>query len=142
MLSGSILVTSARSSILVVILVFGLLFALIGFSSLSRQNIATGTGIINGTVMRSPTQPVCHTDQPCSAPATGVNVTVAPSSGGGPHVAVTNSNGVYSIQVPAGSYLVSVQGLGIPPVRNYTHQVSVEVGQNATANFEIDTGIR
>ena len=95
---------------------------------------------IRGTVIKSPTRPVCEEDVPCSAPATGVTLAFLR---GGVRVATatTSKAGTYRVVLPPGTYVVRTLRkpmFGSPQTRT----VRVVPGRFAAANFEIDTGIR
>jgi len=101
---------------------------------------ATAPSGIKGTVMKSPTRPVCEEGMSCSAPAVGVELVVLR---GGVRVAGarTTQAGTYRILLPAGTYVVRTlrkAPFGSPPGRT----VRVRPGRFVVASFEIDTGIR
>ncbi len=93
-----------------------------------------------GTVVRSPTTPVCQAGQSCSAPAAGVTLTF---SRGGKVVksVVTTSGGKYHVPLTAGIYTVRfVSKSRIERLTPTT--VTVRSGVVLRRNFTIDTGIR
>ena len=100
---------------------------------------ATQSGI-RGTVIKSPTKPVCEEDVPCSAPAAGV---VLAFFRGGTRVATatTSGFGTYRVVLRPGTYVVrSPRRLIFGTLTPRT--VRVVAGHFTIANFEIDTGIR
>lgn len=92
-----------------------------------------------GTVIKSPTKPVCEEGDPCSAPAAGVTLAFLR---GGVRVATatTSKAGTYRVVLRPGTYVVRSlrKGFGSPQPRT----VRVLPGHFTVANFELDTGIR
>ena len=78
--------------------------------------LAIVAGGLHGIVMKGPTQPVCRTGQPCSAPA---QVTLLfRRTGPTPRLYRTRSTatGAYRIALPAGYYTVTTaEKIGITP---------------------------
>jgi hypothetical protein len=100
---------------------------------------ATPSGI-RGTVVRSPTKPVCEEDVPCSAPAAGV-VLVFHRGGVRVATATTSKAGTYRVVLRPGTYVVRpVRKLPFGSLQPRT--VRVLAGRFAVADFELDTGIR
>jgi hypothetical protein len=100
---------------------------------------ATSSGI-RGTVIKSPTRPVCEEGVPCSAPAAGV-VLVFVRNGVEAARAKTSRNGSFRVVLAPGTYVV--RGLrkfpigGMPP-----RTVAVRQGPFTVVRLSIDTGIR
>jgi Carboxypeptidase regulatory-like domain len=93
-----------------------------------------------GTVVRSPTTPVCQAGQSCSAPAAGVTLTFS-RDGKVVKSVVTTSAGKYHVQLAAGIYTVRfVSKSKIARLTPTT--VTVRSGAVLRRNFTIDTGIR
>ena len=95
---------------------------------------------IGGTVIKSPTFPVCREDVPCSAPAAGVAIVFIRN---GVRVATTTTSkaGTYRVVLRPGTYVVrSPRKLIFSTLAPRT--VRVIAARFAVANFEIDTGIR
>jgi hypothetical protein len=102
--------------------------------------LAAAVAGLFGSVVRSPTTPVCQAGQSCSAPASGVTLTF---SRGGKVVksVVTTSAGKYHVQLTAGVYTVKfVSKSRIARLTPTT--VTVRSGAMLRRNFTIDTGIR
>jgi len=97
----------------------------------------SATSGLRGLVKRSPTQPVCRAETPCSAPAPGVVITFVRR--GVSHSVKTDARGRYRIALGAGRYAVRIPRarFGYAP-----HVATVAAGRFVVANFEIDTGIR
>jgi hypothetical protein len=98
-------------------------------------------GGLHGTVVISPSQPVCMVGQPCSKP--DVNDTLA-FWRRGKRVATTrtDSSGQYRVSLAPGRYAVTAPqhkgiGRGLEP-----HYVSVPTSRYARVNFTLDIGIR
>jgi hypothetical protein len=102
---------------------------------------ASGQGLY-GLVTRSPTRPVCSTDEPCSAPAVHTKLrflrgTVIVSS------VVTDSHGRYRLRLPRGLYTVRVAGVPAGGMGGRIAPATVRVRVVwRRQNFDIDTGIR
>jgi hypothetical protein len=94
---------------------------------------------ITGTVIRSPTKPVCEEGVPCSAPAAGVTLVFRRA---GVRVAATTTSkaGTYRVLLRPGTY--AAQTLRKPPFGSQPHTVRVLKGRFAVVNFQLDTGIR
>jgi len=95
---------------------------------------------IRGTVIKSPTKPVCEEGVPCSAPAGGVALVFLR---GGVRVATatTLKTGTYRVVLRPGTYVVRTLRklpFGSPQPR----AGQVVAGRFTVVNFEIDTGIR
>jgi hypothetical protein len=98
-------------------------------------------GGLRGVTTRSPTSPVCRSDEPCSAPAKNV-VLLFTQSGRVVARARTDDAGRYRVRLDAGAYVVRLTtrpgpGSGLTP-----RQVHVPRGRFAHVDFTIDTGIR
>lgn len=93
-----------------------------------------------GTVVLSPSMPVCQVGKPCTAPAAGVKLTF---SRGATTVksAVTTSTGQYRVVLAPGVYTVR-PALRSKLVRLAPTTVTVARGIARRRNFTIDTGIR
>ena len=94
-----------------------------------------------GVATRSPTSPVCRSDQPCSSPAKNVVLLFA-RSGRVVARAKTDDAGRYRVRLGAGTYAVRLTtppgpGSGLTP-----RQVRVPRARFAHVDFTIDTGIR
>jgi hypothetical protein len=95
---------------------------------------------IRGTVIKSPTKPVCEEGVPCSAPATGVKLAFLR---GGVRVATatTSKAGTYRVVLGPGTYVVRTLRklpFGSPQPRT----VRVRAGGFVVVNLVVDTGIR
>ena len=93
-----------------------------------------------GTVVRSPTTPVCQAGTPCSAPAAGVTLTFS-RNGKVVKSVVTTSTGKYHVQLAAGIYTVRFVSKS-KIARLMPTTVTVRSGAMLRRNFTIDTGIR
>lgn len=97
------------------------------------------TGLF-GTVMRSPTTPVCRQGQSCSAPAAGVRLAFM-RRGFVVKSVLTSSTGRYRILLQPGTYTVRLATKSLP---QHISPLTVVVPQGAVTrrNFVLDTGIR
>jgi len=98
-----------------------------------------GTGTVSGKVVAVPCAPVEQAGSPCTGrPASNLQLDF--TAGGKTVSAVTDSNGAYSIELPAGTYKVTVKA----PMRIIDGPASMQVQAGATvvANFVLDSGIR
>jgi hypothetical protein len=101
----------------------------------------TGQGLY-GLVTRSPTRPVCSTDEPCSAPAAHTKLRFLR---GTTFVAtvVTDARGRYRTYLRRGVYTVRVAGLPPSAMGGRIVPATVRVGAAwRRQDFDIDTGIR
>jgi hypothetical protein len=100
---------------------------------------AVVTGLF-GTVVRSPTTPVCVVGTPCSKPAAGVTLTFSRARYA-PRSVLTAWDGAYRIALQPGIYTVRVAR--ISRIERLTPAtVTVRSGPPAKLAFTIDTGIR
>ena len=99
----------------------------------------TATGL-RGKVMRGPTQPVCHVNEPCEEPARGVHL-VFYRSGKVVARATTNQKGWYRVTLRPGRYAVSTRNPRV--ARNFSPKsATVPTSAVRRQDFDIDTGIR
>jgi hypothetical protein len=105
----------------------------------SGAHAAVQSGI-RGTVIKSPTKPVCDEGVPCTAPASGVTL-VFVRDGVRVATATTSKAGTYRVVLRPGTYVVRTLRklpFGSPQPRT----VRVLPMRFVVVNFEIDTGIR
>jgi hypothetical protein len=118
-----------------------LILVLLALALVASAGAATGQGLY-GVVTRSPTKPVCSSEEPCSAPAVHTKLrflrgTALVSS------VVTDARGRYRVRLPRGLYTVRVAGVpaGVMGSRIAPATVRVRAAWRRQ-NFDIDTGIR
>jgi hypothetical protein len=101
----------------------------------TQESSSGGSGGLQGTVSRGPITPTCSKDEPCSAPADGVELTFSKE---GKVVAQveTDGDGSYKVRLEPGRYFV----LGPQPVK--PQQVDVAASGFRRVDFAIDTKIR
>jgi hypothetical protein len=121
-------------------IVMALAVAALALASGATAATTPTPGGVRGTVIKSPTKPVCEEGVPCSAPAAGVALAFLRA---GVRAATTSTSkvGTYRVALRPGTYVVRMLGklpFGSPQPRT----VRVRAGRFAVANFEIDTGIR
>lgn len=107
----------------------------------SSAGAATGQGLY-GTVTRSPTQPVCTAEQPCSKPAPHVRLRFLR---GVTQIAtvLTDVRGSYRVRLPRGVFSVRLAGAAPGELGGRVDPASVRVRAVwRHQNFDIDTGIR
>ena len=122
-----------RQAILLAVTLFALLMGAADAATASPSGI-------RGTVIKSPTSPVCREGVPCSAPAAGTAIVFVRN---GVRVAstMTLKNGTYRVLLRPGTYVVrSLRKLTFGTLTPRT--LRVFAGRFTVANFEIDTGIR
>ena len=115
--------------------------ALLVLLALAGAAGGAGTSGLRGTVVRSPTRPVCIVGDPCSAPAVNAAIVfarvghrpVATRTDARGHYRVVLAPGVWTVRTPAAPRI----GTGISPKR-----VRVYPGRFRLVDFDIDTGIR
>ena len=95
----------------------------------------SGSGGLQGKVIRGPITPTCSQNEPCSGPAP--NITLSFSKDGKVVArAKTGDDGTYRVELPAGRYFV----LGPQPVR--PQHVDVATSGFRRVDFSYDTKIR
>ncbi|HEU4832346.1 MAG TPA: carboxypeptidase-like regulatory domain-containing protein [Actinomycetota bacterium] len=100
-------------------------------------------GTIRGSVLLAPTCPVETTESPCPGrPLAGVPVRVVDADGNVRASAVSSDDGAFTIEVAAGSYLLTASieedpARSVKPVR-----VEVRVGEVVHSDVLVDSGIR
>ena len=97
--------------------------------------IGVQSGTVSGRVVASPCRPVERPGDPPCPPVPGVTVEF------GTAIAVTDSSGAYSIDLPAGTYPVKVKaGAWERPATPAS--VTVSAGTALVVNLTYDSGIR
>jgi hypothetical protein len=97
---------------------------------------AAAMGTVTGTVVIAPCRPVERAGDPPCPPRPGIKVHF--EKGPSMAIAITDAAGAYSIRLPAGDYTVWAEG----GMARATVHVSVQSGQTATLNLNVDSGIR
>jgi hypothetical protein len=110
-------------------------------SRITPQSISQGT--LHGTVTASPVCPVETPDDVCR-PRPLANQQVQIKGPDGISITITtDQQGTFSLQLPAGRYLVEVQPVSYPMrQRTPLTAVFVTAGQVTDINIPLDTGIR
>jgi hypothetical protein len=98
-----------------------------------------GTGTVSGSVVAIPCTPVEAAGQQCAGrPVPGLEIDYV--NGEATARTVTDSNGYYTVQLSAATWLVRFNAhmriISGPP------QVTVSAGSTVTANYVLDSGIR
>jgi hypothetical protein len=113
------------------------LVPVLAFAGAAGARHASG---LRGVVMEGPTKPVCHVDEPCEKPASGLLLQFK-RAGKVVAQARTTETGRYAVKLRAGSYAVRAPrrpiGTGLTP-----RVVHVPRGRIAKVNFHLDTGIQ
>jgi carboxypeptidase family protein len=103
--------------------------------------VGTTNGTVAGHVLAWPCAPVERAGSPCPGrPAAHIEVDLVAQPSGVTTRVSTDAAGAYSVEVPAGTYSVSLAGL-----RRLLHgptTVAVRAGAVTTADFVFDSGIR
>jgi len=119
---------------------FALVVAFIALAVGSAVASAATQSGIRGTVIKSPTKPVCEEGVPCSAPAAGV-VLVFVRNGVEAARSKTLLNGSFRVVLAPGTYVVrSLKKFPIGGMHPRT--VMVRQGRFSVVMLTIDTGIR
>ena len=109
----------------------------------SSEGSDEGLGTIRGSVLLAPTCPVETTESPCPGrPLAGVPVRVVDADGNVRASAVSSDDGAFTMEVAAGSYLLTASieedpARSVKPVR-----VEVRVGEVVHSDVLVDSGIR
>jgi hypothetical protein len=115
----------------------------IGLASLillSGASAATATSGLRGTVVLSPTRPVCIENEPCSKPAPGIVMSFS-RKGRLVGRTTTGIDGSYRIVLGPGRYAVAFTPRRAPHTLA-PMLVTVVSGAVRRVDFEIDTGLR
>jgi hypothetical protein len=97
------------------------------------------TGNVHGTVRVYPCGPVQQAGETCDGiPGTGFAIIF--TNGSQTSTATTDSNGAYSIDLPAGTWKVSFKG--IARIISGPNPVTVAAGASIEADYQVDSGIR
>lgn len=101
------------------------------------------TGLVVGTVLAGPTCPVETEEMPCP-PMPLADREVRALSPDGDVVARTSTDagGRFTLQVPAGDYLLEVELQGIEIAKEAPLSLTVREGAVTTVQIDVDTGIR
>ncbi len=111
----------------------------VALGSVTSISAAAPSGI-RGTVIKTPTSPVCQEGVPCSGAVAGI-VLVAYRGRVRVATATTNDSGTYRLALRPGTYVV--RGLRRPMFGSLSARaVRVLKGRFTVVNYEIDTGIR
>jgi len=102
---------------------------------------APSTGTVSGRVLAVPCAPVEQVGSSCAGkPVAGVEIDyVAGTAVIGR--TVTDSNGNYAVQIPAGTYAVKFKGGPMRVISGPT-SITVAAGSSLVANYLMDSGIR
>lgn len=100
---------------------------------------AQPTGNVHGTVRVYPCAPVEQQGQVCNG-LIGTGLVINFTSGSQTHSATVDSNGGYSIDLPAGTWKVAFKG--IARIINGPNPVTVAAGASVEADYQVDSGIR
>jgi hypothetical protein len=111
---------------------------------LTACGTATGgsqaAGKVKGTVQSGPSCPVGGISACPSQGTTAVRIDFNPVAGGDARSTQTDSTGAYSIDLPPGTYHVSLNPQG--SVVKGPQEVTVASGQVVTADYTVDSGMR
>ena len=128
-----------RNIILAVILVMGACFA-------GCQGDTAPPGTLQGTVTIGPIWPVERPgEQPPIPPEVYQSRKVMVYDKTGNKLIATidlSDEGHYSIELPAGSYTVDINYIGIDHSSDVPREIQLSSGETVTLNIDIDTGIR
>ena len=98
------------------------------------------TGTVTGRVVAVPCAPVEKPDQQCSGrPVAGIELTFT-SAGRTTLSGTTDSNGIYSVQLAAGTWSVATKGY--MRIISGPKTVTVKAAETVVANYVVDSGIR
>jgi hypothetical protein len=97
------------------------------------------TGNVHGTVRVFPCAPVEQQGEVCNG-LIGTGLVINFTNGSQTHGATVDSNGNYSIDLPAGTWKVSIKG--IARIINGPNPVTVAAGASVEADYQVDSGIR
>ena len=122
------------------LLIAGLLLVTAGCGAYSfPTGTTTQTGNVHGTVRVYPCAPVEQQGQVCNGlPGTGLAILF--TKGSQTNTAMVGPSGTYSLDLPAGTWKVSIKG--IARIINGPNPVIVAAGASIEADYQVDSGIR
>ena len=97
------------------------------------------TGHVHGIVRVYPCAPVEQQGQVCNG-LIGTGLAINFTNGSEAHSATVDSNGGYSIDLPAGTWKVAFKG--IARIIDGPNPVTVAAGASVEADYQVDSGIR
>jgi hypothetical protein len=117
------------------------ILALLALALVAPAAATTGQGLY-GVVTRSPTKPVCSSEEPCSGPAAHTKLRFFRGTRFVSSV-VTDAGGRYRVRLPRGLYRIRVAGAPASGIGSRIEPAKVSVRAAwRRQNFDIDTGIR
>lgn len=127
---------------------FVVLAVLLGFSRFPTQGLAeTPHGSLFGVVLSGPSCPAVRIDDPCPDRPLATEVEVLTPSGRLVTSVTSDDKGEFSVQLPAGDYLVSVAPLvksakAFAKSGQESSPVRINAGVGTRIKLYVDTGIR
>ena len=101
------------------------------------------TGTLVGEITRGPISPVEGDDAPSLELAPGEELLIMTPTGEEVNSVITNDQGLYSINLPPGNYVIDIASLdGIEFTKDLPATVTITEGQETRVDIHIDTGIR
>ena len=102
------------------------------------------TGVLLGRVTRSPMVPVERIDHPVPpGPVAGARILVSDLVGNQVATLITDEQGKYRVDLPAGDYRVDMQRVGrFGGTKDLPATVTVHAGQETRLDIDVDSGIR
>jgi hypothetical protein len=117
------------------------ILVLLALALVAPAGATAGRGLY-GVVTRSPTKPVCSSEEPCSAPAVHTKLRFLRGTALVASV-VTDVRGRYRLRLPRGFYVVRVAGVPAGAMGGRITPATVRVRAVwRRQDFDIDTGIR
>jgi hypothetical protein len=112
-------------------------------ASCGAYNFPSGSasqGTVTGRVVAVPCSPVQNPDNACTPrPAAGVEIDFTDGQGGELLTTKTGPDGAYSLQLPAGTWTVTLK---TTRVMSGPSTVTVKAGAKTVADYVVDSGIR
>jgi hypothetical protein len=100
-------------------------------------------GRLTGAVTMGPVSPLGGRGQPLSEPAVGVRILIEDMAGRRVGSAVTDHQGRYQVELPEGTYRVTMPPLpGLELTKDLPATVGIGAGRDSRLDIYIDTGIR
>lgn len=104
---------------------------------------ARSTGVLEGSVTKGPLAPMVRPGMPSASGISGAHIDIATADGGPVTSVETDSAGNFKLDLPAGTYKVTMPSLyGAMFSKDLPATVIIVPGEEKRLDIHLDTGIR